>query len=294
MTSAPFQPPDTSVPARGSVHRTFIDARALTGFMDEGHFGQFAQEYLASLDESARSEVLAAASEARAFVQTLQPISLEDALSRPLTSDYTTAVASHPTFQAAFRDRPHAFVWVRPEKLIALQVWVKPRADAIPTDESNLIRLAVPDRWDVPAEISFIPPQGPIYVMTSAPHLAGIDTRLEAEAGRIIIEPRQHINILQVMRFSNRYYVRNGYHRVFDALSAGLTEIPALLVDALQPNDLIINLGNEGFNHGFVMGLPRPPLIADFLTPASQLVKMRLRRYGVAVYLQTVPVNLGI
>lgn len=294
MTSTPFQPPDASVPARGAVHRTFQDARALTGFMDETHFSQYAQEFLANLPEDKRNEVLTGAEKARRFVQSLPQVDLENAITRSLGSDYTNAVAADPVFQTTFRDRPHTFAWIRPDRLVALQVWVKPRADSVPTNEEDLVRFAIPNKWDVPAEISFIPPQGPVYVMTSAPHLAGIETRLEADAGRIVIQPRQHINIIQVMRLGNRYYLRNGYHRVFDALSARVTELPALLVDALQPNDLVLNLGNEGFNHGFVMGLQRPPLVADFLTDAAQPVQMRLRRYGVAVYLQITPVNLGI
>jgi hypothetical protein len=282
-----------TVPTRGAVQRTFVDARVLAGFTDAPHFDNLvAGEYLATLDPIAKQELQAKVAAARHFVSQLQPVQLDDAVVRPITGPHVDAIVVNPVFQRVFQGRPVSFAYVRPEKLIALQVHVEPRADKVPSGEPELLHWALPQKWDVPAEISLAGPTGPIYVVTSSPVLQGLAVELEAKTGRVVLSPPPHVNLVQVAQFQNKFFLRNGYHRVFDAVSSGVAEIPALIVPVNDPRE--IELGGTAFGFGYVLNRPRPPLVADLCTQAAIDIQMRERRYGVAVNLDVKSFNIGI
>jgi hypothetical protein len=144
----------------------------------------------------------------------------------------------------------------------------------------------------VPAEISVTPPMGPIHIVTSSPMLQGLAMELDAKHGRVILSPPPHVNLVQVAEFQGRHYLRNGYHRVYDAVSAGVKELPALVVPVINPAEL--ELGGTAFGAGYVAGRPRPPLVADLCMPAAIDIDMRERRYGVTINLDVKPFNIGI
>jgi len=286
--------PVPTVPIRGEVSRTFVDARVLAGFMDDGHFRAFSGEFLSTLKKDEQESLLKKAEGSRAITGGLPDIPLQDVITRPLVGAQIESIKSNKVFQNTFRVRPFQFAWIRPERIVALQVHVKPRADPVPQSEDELIQFMLPLTWDVPAEVNFIPPVGPIYMVSSSPHMTGFEANFEAKSGKVTIQPPKHINLLQVMHFNGRYYLRNGYHRLFDAISGGIQEVPALVVEALQPQDVDIGGGFGSFNPGYTMGQKRPPLVADFTTDAAIPIKMRERRYGIAINLQVSPVNIGI
>jgi hypothetical protein len=295
VTSLPSQGPEVSVPVRGAVQRSFVDMRVLSGFTDDGHFRNFVQEYLDSLSGDDQRAVLEEADRTRAAARALPVVPLDDVVVDPLVNDYVKRIQADEDFQMTFRGVRAGFAWVNPEHIVALQVFVKPRADAVAADEAHLMEFALPNNWDVPAELSFIPPLGPIQIVTSSPNIAGVRARLEARAGRIIIEPPPHVNLVLVSHSNGRYYLRNGYHRMYDMLSARLRRVPALVIEATQPTEVELgNLGFGGFSAGYVLGLARPPLVSDFLTSAALNTRIRLRRYGVSVSLQLSPLNIGI
>jgi hypothetical protein len=175
-----------------------------------------------------------------------------------------------------------------------LQPWIEPRGDPIPAAEADLLAFALPTNWDVPAEVSFIPPQGPIQILTSSPAMQSIRADFDAQKGTVTLGAPKHLNLVQVAHFNGRHYLLNGYHRVADALRAGVNELPALVTQAIfGPQD--IQLGGTGmFAAGHVIGLPRPPLVADFHTPAAIAAKVRERRYGVLIELNLKPLVIGI
>lgn len=122
--------------------------------------------------------------------------------------------------------------------------------------------------------------------------LQGLSLEMDATTGRISLGPAQHINLVQVKEFNGRFYLLNGYHRVFDLLASGKVEIPALVSKALAPQE--VDLGPTSFNIGYTMGLARPPLVPDFLGPAALETQVRLRRYGVTINLDMKPFNIGV
>jgi hypothetical protein len=280
---------------RGVVIKSFQPAKVLAGFMDENHFRGFCQESLEAMTPAKQKALLTKAEAARAQVQGLPPHPDFSTEIRPLDASISDKFEKDKTFANTFANTPHRFAWINPANLVALQVFVRGEEDAVPTDDAGLVKYALPDKWSVPAEISFIPPQGPIYVVSSSPQLTMLNIRMDAKKSQIIVEPPTHINLIQVMQFNGRYYLRNGYHRVVGALIAGITELPALVIDGNQPGDVELpNMGWAGISAQFFMPRPRPPLVSDFTGSATVVIEMRERRYGASVSLQISPVNIGV
>jgi hypothetical protein len=155
------------------------------------------------------------------------------------------------------------------------------------------MKFALPNQWEVPAEINFIPPQGPIQILSSSPMFQGLSIDFDFPNGKVQLGPPKHLNLVQVSHFQGKYYLRNGYHRIADAIFAGIREFPCLLIEAFNPLEVQLT-GQNFFNFGYVVNLPRPPLVADFNTPAAIQTKTRERRYGMIVKLDISPINIGI
>ena len=140
-----------------------------------------------------------------------------------------------------------------------------------------------------------MPPLGPIYVVSSSPIFAGLEVTMDGNKGQIMMKPPSHVNLIQIMHFDGRYYLRNGYHRVAGALAKGVAELPALVVEATQLADVEIPaLGIAGFSAQFFSVSQRPPLVSDFFGKGTVDISMRERRYGVSVSLQMSPINIGV
>lgn len=280
---------------RGQVTKRFQQVKVLGGFMDDPHFGAYAQEYILSLPTRRQTALLKEVEGARLAVAQLPPHPDFTTELRPLQEAAYAHIVKDETFQAAFGSASYRFAWIKPENLVALQVFVNAQEEDVPTKEQELINFALPKNWNVPAEISYIPPIGPIYILSSSPQMAGLHVRMDNKKAQIIISPPSHINLVQVMQFNGRYYLRNGYHRVVGALRAGVMELPALVVDAIQPAEVeLANMGAAGFGVMHSMRLARPPLVSDFNGTGVVEISMREKRYGASVSLQISPINIGV
>lgn len=279
---------------RGTVQRTFVPARVLSGFTDDPHLQQLVGDYLATLDGEASKRFAEKVDDSRKVVASFSPYAPHNVVGETIDSAYTQALASHPLFVGVFGQRPHKFAYVDLSQVVALQPWIEPRNDKVPVVAEELLRFALPDDWDIPAEVSFVAPSGPIQILTSNPALSGLHVELDTKTSTVKIGAPKHLNLVQIAHFAGRHYLINGYHRAADALRTGITKFPALVFEALMgPNDIQLP-GIGPFGVGYVAGLPRPPLIADFATGAAIDAKVRERRYGVLVDLQTRPLVIGI
>jgi len=285
--------PIPSVAPRGSVQKTFVPAKVLSGFTDPSHFGLLADEYLASLGAEEKKRVLDEAEASRTFIRELPPFVPSSIIIRDIVSPHVNAIRAEPLFGQLFGRTPHRFCYVNPSGIIALQAWIEPRSDSVPTEESALLEFALPRTWDIPVEVSFIPPEGPIQILSSNPAFQGLAMEMDQATSRVMLSAPKHLNLVQVVHFNGRFFLRNGYHRVSDALNAGVIELPAVVIDAFNPNEIAIP-GVGTFNIGYVLNLPRPPLVRDFHTKAAIVTKVRERRYGVIVSLDVKPLVIGI
>jgi len=279
---------------RGDVQKTFVKANILSGFADPNHFGLLANEYLSGLSQTDRDAVLAAAGKTREFVSKLPALAPQQTVIRDITGGHVDAIRADPLFGQFFGALPHRFCYINPSSVIALQAWIEPRSDRVPTEDAALLEFALPRKWDTPAEVSFIAPMGPIQILSSSPVMQhGLAIELDPATQKVFLGAPKHINLVQVKHFQGRLFLQNGYHRVADAIKAGCKEFPALVVEAFQPEQVAVP-GAGTFNIGYVLSQQRPPLVADFRTAAALDTQVRERRYGVIVSLDFKPINFGI
>jgi hypothetical protein len=285
--------PTPAVAARGIVQKTYVPVRVLSGFMDAPHLNSVIGEYLQTLDPTARAQADADVDVARAWVRALPPFQPTGAVGRAIAGTYVDLIRADKVFQETFAQRTYRFRYVELGQLVALQPWIEPRSDPIPGDEQKLLEFALPNMWDVPAEVSFVAPTGPIQILTSSPAMQGLRLEFEQSTGTVKLGPPKHANLVQVVHFAGRHYLINGYHRVADAIASGLSEFPALILEATGPQEIQLP-GIGPFNAAYVAGMARPPLVSDFHSAAATRSKVRERRYGVLVELQVKPLIIGI
>jgi hypothetical protein len=278
---------------RGQVQRIFNDIKVLAGFTDPNHLMSIISEYFNTLDLPNQQPILQNADAARRYVAALTPLATIQTEIRPITHAYIQTIINDPIFKAAFGAMQYRFCYINPAQIIALQPWIEPRNDPVPTDELELLKFALPNEWDIPAEINFIQPLGPIQILSSNPMFQNLSIEFDGANGKVSLGPPKHLNLTQIKHFQGKYYLFNGYHRMADAIRTGVVEYPCLMIEVFSPAELMIP-DPRFFNFGYVSGLFRPPLVSDFGTQASILSKARERRYGMIVSLDIKPINIGI
>ncbi len=283
-------PPTPAI--RGQIQRTYNDINVLAGFADQNHLNQIIGEYILTLPLNDQNVISQNAETARQFVAALPPKANFNAEIRPINNPYIQTILNDPIFQNSFGRNQFRFAYINPHDVIALQPYIEPRIDNVPTDELELLKFSLPTTWDIPTEINFVQPNGPIQILSSAPTLQGLSIEFDNINGRVMLGAPKHLNLTQVKHFQGKYYLINGYHRMADAIRQGLTEFPCIVVEAYSPGDFLTPPNFFGF--GYVSALQRPPLISDFTTNASINTKARERRYGMIISLDIKPINIGI
>lgn len=277
---------------RGQIQKTYNDINILAGFTDPNHLMQIISDYYLTLTPADQQLILQNADAARQFVSALRQLTNFAVELRPITNPYIQTIINDPIFQSSFGQNQYRLAYINPYNVIALQPWIEPRKDNVPTEELELLKFALPTNWDTPAEVNFVQPNGPIQILSSNPTLQGLSIDFDNINGRVMLGAPKHLNLIQVKQFQGKYYLLNGYHRVVDAIQQGLTEIPSIVVDAFSPGEFITPPNFFGF--GYVSTLQRPPLVSDFMSNATIYTKARERRYGMIVSLDVKPINIGI
>ena len=82
--------------------------------------------------------------------------------------------------------------------------------------------------------------------------------------------------LLQVVRYQNRCYLKNGYHRVRGLRRAGATHVPCLLLDADDPS--LIGMDKPGFFAMPILQSADPPTCAHFAPDRAESVMFRRKK----------------
>ncbi len=102
---------------------------------------------------------------------------------------------------------------------------------------------------------------------------------------------------IQVVRFKGRYFLRNGYHRVYEIRKAALTHVPCILIEGENLADT--GAIKPGFFGEQLLTSDRPPMFADFLSdkiapplhmkPFTKIVRVRADESVLPVILLPAP-----
>ena len=76
-------------------------------------------------------------------------------------------------------------------------------------------------------------------------------------------------SFFEVARYRGRWFLRDGYHRAYDLLQAGVFAMPAVIVYARTLDELGAS-GARFFSEETLIS-PRPPMLTDFLDPELTL-----------------------
>lgn len=273
-------------PQGDSLIRRFREGRVLAGFMDEVHFNSFAQIHVPHFEAHERADLESRVAAARLACARLGPADTSDVVIRPLIHPRVEELEALPAFQNAFGSTSYQFAWIDPSRVVPLQVWTASNTYSLGEDEDERVELCMPLPTVPPVEVtgSRAGEFHVISVLSSAPHGTRFNLTIDPN-GSVIAGPATHLNLLQVVHIGSIYLAVNGTHRLFEAVTSQVSELPALVRESPSGNALtgLPELGYEGFSVPFVFGARRPPLISDLNSSASITMTLRERRYGYQV-----------
>lgn len=267
---------------RPGIRGSFDDYRLLGGFMDDGHIQQYLGTTLATLNEEDISDLETDIQQARHAREDLPEVDLgPDPVSdipdsaEPHLEDVRTSEA----FKDVFDGRTPEFGVVDMTKVCAFQPQVKERYEVDPPGDNidTLLPYCLPVDFQQETQARLNAKNGgaDLTVSCDSPNVVveGID--LDEEGAHIRIGAKK--NWIQVAHLGGRAYLKNGYHRVFQLASRGVTDVPAVIIEAEDWNDA--GAGKDGFfSPSYLEDLNRPPLVTDFLTNAAITVPRRRQK----------------
>jgi hypothetical protein len=202
------------------------------------------------------------------------------------------ATLQTPNFQQSLTGgRPFRFSYVAVGHLGAFQPFVKDGA-AAPTGAGDLVDwcLPPPPKSDVRVEGQANETGQRIVVSTFDPNVT-LTPRLGPDVVGLTIG--RSPNWVQVAAIGGRYLVRDGHHRVAAAVAAGHERVPAIVVEYQNLQEAMAAPPGLWFTPDVMFGIPRPPLVADFLDSALTLdvpAPSRVRVYTVQFQISKVDV----
>jgi hypothetical protein len=200
---------------------------------------------------------------------------------------HVSKLSALPTFAATFSNVPIAFGMVPLEQLVCAQFDITVSTlDALKQSLANKPRPAQLANLCLPLE----PSHGECvlgresdseYVFHSNSHdLRFLGAQIVPVANIADYAPNGHAqaaivlgvgfstNVLNVLRYSNRLVLNNGYHRALALLASGFTHAPCVVQVCSHWEDVGLCGMREIFDNGTVyFTKARPPLLRDYLDP---------------------------
>jgi hypothetical protein len=189
-------------------------------------------------------------------------------------------IAARPELQAAIPDAPWTVEWVDLTRILSIQkiittAGLDARVGVVNDDPEAIAELCLPVAQPVPPGGGFTDQDGLGFTISSLnPNLrvAGsqVHEALVASAPGAPPQKMQGITFfinmgtsyVQVARYQGRSFLRDGYHRTVGLLRAGVTRVPAVVIDAPSFQYIVPQPGL--FDHEVAFS-ERPPLLTDFL-----------------------------
>lgn len=215
-------------------------------------------------------------------------------------------VAGRPQVQASFPDVPWRIEWVDLRKVLSVQKLITTdgldvRVSNAADSDAALVELCLPAEQPVPPLGAFVDHDGlGVTISSLNPNLRAVTSQVAdalvapgpglppQKMSAITFLVNLGTSYLQVAHYQGRYFLRDGYHRAAGLLRAGISHVPAVVIEA--PSFQYVAPTPGLFDHEVAFGL-RPPGLADFwddtvasdaLQPAMRkVVRIRAEQFGV-------------
>ena len=193
-------------------------------------------------------------------------------------------VAGRPEVHAAFADVPWRVEWVDLTRVLSVQKMITTdgldlRVAEATDDPAALVELCLPAAQPVPPLGAFGDPDGHGFALSSLnPNLRVAGSNVaEALVSASPQVPPQKVqaftlfvsmgaSYVQVAQYQGRSFLRDGYHRAAGLLRAGVSRVPAVVIDA--PSFQFITSAPGLFDHEVAFS-DRAPGLADSGTTPS-------------------------
>lgn len=86
------------------------------------------------------------------------------------------------------------------------------------------------------------------------------------------IEVTTPLPLLHVVRYQDRYYLHNGFHRAYSARQAGATHVPCILRTVTHEGDIGIGTDTFGMDH---FRSPNPPTVGHYTAGRAHTVRLK-------------------
>lgn len=230
-------------------------------------------------DETTCEELLEKRSRALARIDQLPHLDDSKPAAAPITdkesSLWIQSTLGQPECKAAFPEDTWSPLLVEIEKLISLQPnldvdYAESLGDTTldPAHPVSAVKLCFYPRQTTGLELRADQVHKALSVTTihHSLEVVGLRYSQQAETGMVLvsfmISPPP--NLVAVTHDEGRYFLLNGYHRVYRMMQAGFKHVPCMVRDGAPYG--------QGFFPAEVLAAPRPPLLSDFADPALGIV----------------------
>ena len=205
--------------------------------------------------------------------------------------EYLKGVRQSPRFAITLENMPHDFALVEIAPLLSFQFHVE-------RERAGRLRPLL-DHQDVAALLKFTLPlelepiQYRQWAQPSGVLITAANLNLRLMLGGVLGVPDQAMQmagplfganspLTQVVRFRERCYLKNGYHRAHLLLEAGITQMPCLLLDATEYARVGAQGGNATFDRELLES-NNPPTCGHLTRERGYRVRLRSMRRVISV-----------
>src|SRR6266568_2211160 len=235
---------------------TWEDAMVLGGFLPAPQFEAYIEDARPKLDASAVESLWSEHQAAKSFVKRLPAedvVNVGEALLSKQFAFCASEIQTSPEFVEVYGERPVRFATVKPDRLGVFQFQIRVGGRTLSKEPSLVLDECLPRTFDLDVDLEIIgnPSTGTFQVA------AGTDTG--------------NVHLVK------RYWIHNGYHRIYNLMALGVDRIPCIIFEAQAPVEVVGNvLDPQSFE--VLKTMPRPPIMKDYFSKAAIKVPRRRRK----------------
>ncbi len=261
------------------------NGRALLGFMEEDEALQFLQGMCFWDTDKEQNELRDLWRTCRDGVKRLEGNYEEPRLVDlpDKATPHLDTVQKAPMFQQAFAGRDIEFKGVELRSLVAFQKFVDVDfCDQLGwaskgMESAATLKACIPERFPLETLLHVNPQERSITFISRQlnPTIIGLAVA-KGDDGNPVAQFTlgSNANYLQAVQYRGRVLLKNGYHRAYAMLAAGVTYAPCILMEGRGLLDT--GAAREGFFGEHLLYSGRPPLVRDFLNDAvAQDIRLR-------------------
>ncbi len=256
----------------------------LGGFLPAPQFEAYIEDARPKLDASAVESLWSEHQAAKSFVKRLPAEDVANVGEAPLSKQFAfraSEIQTSPEFVEVYGERPVRFATVKPDRLGVFQFQIRVGGRTLSKEPSLVLDECLPRTFDLDVDLEIIgnPSTGTFQVAagtdTGNVHLVKVHVDHERHLVELPFVPNR--NWVQIAHLEKRYWIHNGYHRIYNLMALGVDRIPCIIFEAQAPVEVVGNvLDPQSFE--VLKTMPRPPIMKDYFSKAAIKVPRRRRK----------------